>query len=365
MAQISAVITPVFTLLYGQKDITHDIAPYVLSVTYTDNIKSESDEIDVQVEDTSGRWRDAWYPGKGDTLTLQLGYQGEALLDCGTFSIDEIELGAPPDTVSIRGVATSVNNALRTANSEGYEETTLAAIASRIAQKHGLALVGQIQPITIDRVTQYAETDVGFLKRLASDYGYALKVTADELIFSHLATLRSNAPVTTLTPQDVARWSLRDTINRIYKKATVSHQKSKDKTLVTYNSDGSTTTEVRGKSTSADTLKVNTRAADEGTAQVKADAALDSNNEYQQTGSLSLMGEPQLIAGNKITLEGFGVLSGEWLITSARHSFDRSSGYSTEIEVGRGPKTAAGGGKKKPGSLTTYHPDGTTTQGSK
>ncbi len=370
MAQVSAVVTPVFTLFYGQKDITHDIAPYVLSVTYTDSLKSESDEIDVQVEDTAGRWRDAWYPGKGDMLMLKLGYQGEALLDCGSFSIDEIELGAPPDTVSIRGVATSVNSALRTASSEGYEETTLDAIASRIAQKHGLKLVGQIQPITIDRVTQYAETDVGFLKRLAGEYGYALKVTTDELVFSHLATLRSNAPVTTLTPQDVARWSLRDTVNRIYKDASVSHQKSKDKELITYNADGSSSSAPRGKSTSADTLKVNARAADKGTAQVKAEAALDDHNEYQQTGSLSLMGNPQLIAGNKITLEGFGVLSGEWLITSARHSFDRSSGYSTEIEVGRGPKTAAGGGSgkgkdKKPDTLTVYHPDGPPTQETK
>lgn len=96
---------------------------------------------------------------------------------------------------------------------------------------------------------------------------------------------------------------------------------------------------------------------------MKAEAALDDHNEYQQTGSLSMMGNTQLIAGNKITLDGFGVLSGEWLITSARHSFDRSSGYSTEIEVGRGPKTASGGGKKKkPDTLTVYHPDGPPTQ---
>lgn len=344
MAQVSAVLTPIFTLFYGQRDITHDIAPYVLSVTYTDSLKSESDEIDVQVEDSVGRWRDAWYPGKGDQLMLKLGYQGEALLDCGSFSIDEIELGAPPDTVSIRGVATSVNSALRTASSEGYEETTLEAIASRIAQKHGLTLVGQIQPIVIDRVTQYAETDVGFLKRLASEYGYALKVTSDRLVFSHLATLRSTAPVTTLRPQDVARWALRDTINRIYKEASVTHQKSQDKTLITYSADASDGEVSRGKSTSADTLKVTARAADEGTAQLKAEAALDDHNEYQQTGSLSMMGNPQLIAGNKITLEGFGVLSGEWLITNARHAFDRSSGYSTDIDVGRGPKTASGSG---------------------
>ncbi|WP_139761946.1 contractile injection system protein, VgrG/Pvc8 family, partial [Salmonella enterica] len=74
--------------------------------------------------------------------------------------------------------ATSVNNALRTKSSRGFESTTLAAIAGRIAKKHQLKLVGSIESIKIDRVTQYAETDVGFLRRLASEYGYAVKVVS-------------------------------------------------------------------------------------------------------------------------------------------------------------------------------------------
>lgn len=67
--------------------------------------------------------------------------------------------------------------------------------------------MGSIESIKIDRVTQYAETDVGFLRRLASEYGYAVKVVSDQLIFSHLATLRSQEPVRQLKPQGVARFS--------------------------------------------------------------------------------------------------------------------------------------------------------------
>ncbi|MCV9878854.1 phage late control D family protein [Brenneria izbisi] len=358
---ISEVLQPIFTLWYLQRDITSDIAPYVTRVSYTDNIKSESDTIDVELEDTDGRWLDKWYPGNGDTLTLKLGYSGEKLLSCGTFSIDEIEVGAPPSTVSIRGVAASVNSALRTKSSRGFENTTLAAIASRIAKKHSLKLVGGIEPVKLDRVTQYAETDVGFLKRLASEYGYAVKVVSDQLVFSHLATLRRLDPVRQLTPQDVARYALRDTINRVYKSAKVKHQKASDKKLVVYEADGSTsTTQSSGKATSADTLKVTSRASDEDGAQRKADAALDAHNENQQTGSLSLMGTPQLIAGNKIELVKFGQLSGHWLITSARHSFDRSSGYVTEIEIARGPVTTGTSARSKTRKLTVYKPDGTT-----
>lgn len=50
-------------------------------------------------------------------------------------------------------------------------------------QKHQLKLVGSIESIKIDRVTQYAETDVGFLRRLTSEYGYAVKVVSDQLVF--------------------------------------------------------------------------------------------------------------------------------------------------------------------------------------
>ncbi|HGW4609238.1 TPA: phage late control D family protein [Enterobacter chengduensis] len=366
---VSDVLSPVFTLWYLKKNITSDITPFVTRITYSDNIKNESDTIEVELDDTDGRWLDAWYPGKGDTLTLKVGYQGEKLLSCGTFSIDEIEVSSPASVVSIRGVATSVNSALRTKSSRGFEGTTLAAIAGRIAKKHQLKLVGSIEAIKIDRVTQYAETDVAFLHRLASEYGYAVKIVSDQLIFSHLATLRSQEPVRQLKPQDVARYSLRDTINRVYKSARVKHQKSSTKKLIVYEADGSTSessTQIKGgKVTSADRLQVNSRVSDPDSARIKADSALASHNEYQQSGSLTLMGASQLTAGNKIDLSGFGQLSGPWLITTARHTLDRSSGYVTELDVARGPvtrgKAKKGNKTGKPQTLTVYKPDGTTS----
>ncbi|MDI8083859.1 hypothetical protein MJN69_31195, partial [Salmonella enterica subsp. enterica serovar Kentucky] len=42
--------------------------------------KNESDVIAIALEDSAGRWVNEWYPGKGDTLALRLGYQGEDLL---------------------------------------------------------------------------------------------------------------------------------------------------------------------------------------------------------------------------------------------------------------------------------------------
>ncbi|MFY3495983.1 phage protein D, partial [Escherichia coli] len=112
--------------------------------------------------------------------------------------------------------------------------------------------------------------------------------------------------------------------------AKVKHQKSSSKKLIVYEADGGTRDSDKklkgGKVTSADSLKVNSRVSDPDSARIKADSALARHNEYQQNGSLTLTGTPQLTAGNKIELVSFGQLSGPWLITTARHAFDRNSG---------------------------------------
>lgn len=37
---VFATLTPIFTLWYGHKEITYDIAPYVTSISYSDSIKT-------------------------------------------------------------------------------------------------------------------------------------------------------------------------------------------------------------------------------------------------------------------------------------------------------------------------------------
>ncbi|MCH5442860.1 phage protein D [Salmonella enterica subsp. enterica serovar Muenchen] len=371
MAEVNTGMTvpvpqPAYRLVYNQKDITHDVSVYVTSVSYTDKLSGESDEIQVDLEDSEGRWRDAWYPGKGDTLTLQMGYAGEPLRECGTFSIDEIELSGPPDSVSLRGLATSVTVAMRTKVSRGFENTTLAAIAQRIAGKHHLQLQGQIEPLTLDRVTQYDETDLGFLKRLARDYGYLVKVTHTHVIFSSLDKLRDAASAFTFARRDISRYSIRDTINRIYKGAKHRSQNSRTRRVLTYKADGGETSEAvkvsaRGRTTGADTLTLSGRAGNQGVAERRTRAALSLKNQYQKVATLSMAGNIRLRAGYSITLTGFGASDGKWLTGSVRHSMTRSGGYTMDVEVARGPvaKKSPGGGSK---TLTVYKADGSTGQ---
>jgi phage protein D len=353
---VARVPQAAFTLFYGKKNVTADIAPYVTSVVYTDHLDGESDELEVALEDTDGRWLRGWYPGKSDRLALRIGYEGAPLVSCGQFEIDEIEFAMPPSTVTIKALATGVKTPLRTRGGFAYENTTLAAIAAHIAKRNKLTLIGKIRDLRIDRITQYQERDVAFLKRVAREYGYAFKVAGDQLVFTELAELREAKAVLTLSPADLTDLRLSDKVKDVYAKASVKHHDPKQKKLVTYDVDD--TGEASG-----DTLKVTARASDKAVAQTKAQAALDSANGKKTEGSLSLPGNPRLVAGINVTLTGLGAFDGKYLVKNARHSIDRDSGYTTELDVQRGV-TAASAGKKKDkakGTLKVYgRKDGVT-----
>ncbi|NLR73589.1 phage late control D family protein [Leeia aquatica] len=342
-AGVAGVPHPVFLLAYGHTDITHDITPYVCSITYTDYLTGQSDELEVELEDSDGRWLSSWYPGKGDALSLRLGYAGEPLLPVGPFEIDEIEFSSPPSTVAIRGLATGIRKSVRTRGSRAFENTTLAAIAQRLARRNHLTLVGKIRDIPIDRVTQYQERDVEFLTRLAREYGYAFKIVGRKLVFTELLDLRETASTLTLQRTDLISIRMRDKIKDVYQQATGKYHNPKTRKLVVYGvKDGQvaevgTTTSGRktsGHASSSDTLKLSSR----GTAaavQAKTQAALDHTNLQQTAGTLTVPGNPRLVAGITLQLEACGKLTGKYLVESARHQLERDGGYTTELEVKR------------------------------
>ena len=360
---------PVFHVTYEQKDISTDITPYITQVVYTDYLSGQSDEIELELEDTDGRWIDAWYPGKTDRLSLRIGYDLSPLLACGLFEIDEIEFSSPPDTIHIRALATGPKTAVRTRGSHAYENTTLAAIAGKVAARNKLKLIGAIRDIKIDRVTQLQEHDVEFLVRVGREYGYAFKIVADQLVFTELATIFESEPVTTLKKQDVLDIRLTDKIKTVYKKATSKYYNTKKKQLVVYEVNQNNEIAVAGKtgsSSSADTLKIASRAPNKATARTKAQSALDKSNYGQTEGAITFIGNPKLVAGNSFDLLEYGKLSGKYVIQMARHQLSRMSGYTTEVEVKRSGsdkatlarKPAAKRAKKKSkGKLTVYTVD--------
>lgn len=334
--------TPKVIVLYAQKDITADITLSLIEVTYTDYMEGESDSVELVLEDVDRKWQNAWYPQHGDQINLQIGYIGAALLPCGDFEVDEVELDGPPDVVRIKALAAGVKRSVRTRNGRAYEATTLADIAATIAKRNQMKLVGIIEHVKIGRITQVYETDLTFLKRIAEEYGYSFSVRANQLVFFKRTELKSASATLTLNRSDVSSFRFRDKVHGIVSSATVSYHDPRAKITRKRK-----TQDVSAKTNrhSADEAKVNVRAEDDAQARIKADALLDRANEDQTGASLMMPGIVKAMAGVNVVLTDFGRMDGKYTVTQSRHRFSRAAGYTTEIELKR-VRAPAQGAKK-------------------
>ena len=319
------MLIPIYTLFYENKDITKDVSPYVLSVEYTDFEHGSSDELQLILEDSENIWQTSWLPVKGDSVRLHLGYKNEKLLNCGKFEIDEIEYESPPDIIIVKSLSTGIKDSFRELNSNSIENQTLKQLALECANKHNLILIGDIENIKIDRITQDKETDLKFLTRIAEQYGYIFKIAEGNLVFYKVETLKSAKETIILYKSDLSRINLSEKTSKQFKAVQVSYFDPKTKKTIK--------TTVRNNSVKkGDTLKITSRCTNKKQAIIQANAALNRSNE-KISGSIELCGYPKLVAGLNIELKGLGHFSGKYHITQAKHIIDRMSGYKTILEI--------------------------------
>ena len=314
-------------------NITADVSEMVLAIRYVDRLDGASGELEVELEDSEKLWQGPWYPALGDVVSLQIGYSGEALLECGDFQIDELELEGPPDVMRLRCLAAYITPAMRTANTVAYENMGILEIAAQIAAKYGLAMVVASSESESDlmfaRITQRRQTDLEFLKRLAREHNFDFTVRAGQLIFYERPALESVPAVAVITRSDTMRFSFRNRTRRIYDGAEFSYFDPDTKQLITQmvSADSSSPT--------GDTLKIVARCENSEQAQVKAEAALHLHNMVFVDASIEGPGTTVLVVGNNVLLSGWGALDGTYLIETALHHLARAKGYSTSIGARR------------------------------
>jgi Bacteriophage probable baseplate hub protein len=325
------VRSPQWMLTYSGVNISGDISPMVLGITYDDRLSAASGAVEIEIEDRAKRWQGPWYPALGDRFNLMLGYHGEALLPCGDFQVDELELDGPPDVFRLRGLATYVTPAMRTMNTAGYEGQSLSAIAGTIAGKYGLGLVtaSGVEDLAFGRITQRRETDLEFLKRLANEHGYDFSVRGTTLVFYAIAALELAPPLLTMTRSGIERFRFRNRTRRIYDSAAVAYQDPDTKSLIFQSVPAEPAT------AAGDTFKLVTRCENGAQATVKAASALHYRNLRFIEASLTMPGNVALAAGVNVTVSGWGALDSTYLIERATHHLARASGYTTAIEARR------------------------------
>ena len=331
------VTRPNFVLTYEQKDITASVEPYLLSFSYTDYLGEQSDELQLNFEDTDGRWLRSWFPEQGDKLSLACGDQFTGLINWGSFELAEIEWqrnAQGGDVVSLKALSTGISKAQRTLQPKAYENMMLADIVKLIATRLKLTVSGSIKPIKIQRITQYQERDVEFLARLAKQYGHTFKIVDSKLVFTRNDEMARQDAVLIMQPENLLSVRIRDLIKGVPDKAVVTGYDAKKKRAIRAER---STRPLRGKAkrkTARDTLKITpNKGESQAEANARADAALQDAQEERCSGSIALFGNALLVAGQVVELQRIGKFSGRYLVKQARHEYSKSRGYTTDLDI--------------------------------
>ena len=102
------------------KDVSMDLWPHLLSLSYVDKADDELDDLQLTLEDREGLWQGDWLPKHGDIISVTIVANdfrapGEEELDCGEFEVDELTLETSRDggdVVTIKGVPAAVKSSL-------------------------------------------------------------------------------------------------------------------------------------------------------------------------------------------------------------------------------------------------------------
>lgn len=172
---------PIFRLLANEKDITQTIKQNLISLGFDDKEGFKSDEISFKVHGIFAK------PTFGDKLELYLGWAGEGegnMWLCGKFAVQTCERDFKEQSTEVRATAVDFAGEIKTKKRRSWENTTLFAIAGKIADENALRLKTSGEDMTIRSRLQDGVSDLEFLYSLAKELGYLAATKNDTLILA-------------------------------------------------------------------------------------------------------------------------------------------------------------------------------------
>ncbi|MFK0086482.1 phage late control D family protein [Pseudomonas sp. NPDC090755] len=327
---------PVFRLVADGKDITELINDRLLSLRTSDKPGMESDEFELRIDDRDGA---VTLPARGALIEVHLGYAGQALTRLGRYTVDEVELSGPPDSIVIRGKASDMRGSGKTTRSGSWEDVPLQRIVGDIAARNGWQ---PVCPVTtrVPRVDQLNESDFNFITRLARQYDCTAKVGDGKLLVMPRQAGKSASGqalgIVTLQRADVSRWQISLADKGTHKAVQTRHQDKRTGQLKTIDiANGAAPDGLQPVHTDRHIHP------DKSAAEQAAKARLAAFNRSTASLRLEMAGRTDLFAERLLNAQGFKEgLDGQYLIESVEHSFT-SSGWGTTVHCNGGSKGKA------------------------
>lgn len=153
-------------IIYNGTSIVDNVD--VLSATISDCAGGQADSLDVSFGNP-GKW-DVWAPSRGDTIIVT---EVDDSISSGLMMVDEIYR----NNISVRIRALSVPPEAKRELSKSYRRVLLSQLISDVAAELNMSYVTYgIVDYLYDSVERADETPLGFLQRICSREGYAVKI---------------------------------------------------------------------------------------------------------------------------------------------------------------------------------------------
>jgi len=260
----------------------------------------------------------------------------DKVLDCGQFELDSVEASGPPATITIKGTSLPYIAQIRqTKKNKAWESISLSGIAKQMAANNGMSCLyeSDYDPL-YKRVEQVAMSDIKFLSTLCHDAGISLKVTNNIIVLFDQATYEAKPPVLTIKRGD-------GTYSK-YKLMTSEADTQYASCRVRY-TDPATGKTIEGIAYAEDykaddkdnqQLEVWAKVSSIGEAKTLAYKRLRLQNKYEKSATFTIPGNPDIMAGVTVMLEGWGAWNGKYIVAQSKHTIG-GSGYTVQIKLRR------------------------------
>ncbi|MBA1187973.1 late control protein [Pseudomonas entomophila] len=333
---------PTYQIVADGRDITLLINDRLLMLRLSDKPGMDSDEFELRIDD---RDQAVALPSRGSNIVVMMGYVGQALTRMGAYTVDEVEVSGPPDTIVIRGKASNMRGSGKTMRSGSWEGTPLSQIVNDIAKRNGWEPVCSVGT-KVARVDQRNESDFNFITRLARQYDCTAKVAESKLLVMPRQGGQSASgkamSVVTINKADVSRYQFRLGDRNTQKAVKTQHQDQKTGRLQVVELDNDDAPDGLPPVHTDRHVYPNKTAAEQA-----AKARLAAFNRSTAAVRLEMAGRTDLFAERSINAQGFKPgLDGEYLVDGVEQVFTQS-GWTTTVECNGGKKGKAKAKGKK------------------
>lgn len=333
-------------------DISKDIRPHLVGLSYGDNLTSTPDDLTIDVEDRDRLWAGDWKPEFGDVVLVRITatpwLTDVKSLRLGTFAHDKISLSGWPRRASIKAISAPLATGLRRRKrNRAWRGVTLFQIASDIADRAGINLdwIGG-DGLTYKNREQKDKSDLEFLDELLKEVGRDWKIAEDterdNKFTLYVFREQERDAVESIGDLDldgghVLGYTFDSDDSGRYGSC---HLKFFDprtgKTHEAEFPEVGTSDDARramGLDPEGQSLEVKLAVDDRAHAIEICKGRLRSENRFANRGHLSVTGDCGLVAGVTFDLVNANAFNGKYIITKAEHKV--TDGYTCNLEVRR------------------------------